>query len=919
MGSAITVDYSGNAYVTGSTNSSNFPLVPIFPIGNPIQGSYGGGSNDAFVTKISADGSSIIYSTYLGGAGEDLGRGIALDADRNAYVVGQTDSSGNFPLQGALQETYGGGPHDAFITKVNTEGSSLLYSTYLGGNGEDRARGIDVDAGDNAYVAGTTSSTNFPTTLTPFQSANLGGEDVFIIKVNTAGTDLVYSTYLGGNGDDIGANLNVDVAGNVFVSGNTDSTNFPILGSYQGTNKGGEDVFITKVNAVGTNLLYSTYLGGSSNDYCVGMDVAPDGSAYVTGWTNSSIDFPLLNSVQGTYGGGSNDSFVSKMSTDGGTLVYSTYLGGSGIDSGIGIALDSLGNAYVTGQTDSTNFPTTPGSFQETDPFTGLDADAFVAKISDPPQRLNYFEVLVGDGGLFVDFDILPGFRSLLTGAQCIYSRRGLYQFDLSADLFTLWDTECRYAVIWNHDFGAVQETDYGSYILTLDFADGTQKVYHRTLENIEVTPVTNVNVTINNDGSADLTWSNTIAGQYYQVRVREDGSGREVCRANIGFSISFAHLTADQLACLQPGMTLAYRWLVRAYDNEWPFYNTFETTEINSTYMPANLVLTTDHSVYDWNGNLALSFDVRPGWRDHIDTVTVTGPATFYYFLDLILDWFDLSTDTRLNMKGWWKELEGEAISYGDYTFNIYFTDSYPAEAYTETLQNVLVTPIDSSTMNETILPDGAITFSWNLPTLTSQLYQVRLRSNDGSKEYYGSSQLSDGTSVTASSWDLRGLEHGRLYQWFVRVYDTGNNTMRESGRKSFRYDPFGIGEILFDKDADGYYSIDSDDTDCDDLDFAIHPGAAEICNGKDDNCNGSIDEGCTTYYQDSDSDGYGNPNVSQTATSQPAGYVTNNTDCNDMNFAINPDAMEMVAMEWMKIVTGLVTIPRWMQMVMV
>jgi hypothetical protein len=324
------------------------------------------------VTKLSPTGNTLVYSTYLGGSGEDQATGIALDSARNAYVVGLTDST-TFPTKNPLQAANAGG-EDAFVTKLSPTGSALVYSTYLGGSLADVGQGIAVDSSGNAYVTGGTLSTNFPT-KNPLQAANAGGEDAFVTKLNPTGSALVYSTYLGGSLDDSGRGIALDSAKNAYVAGGTFSTNFPTKNPLQAANAGGEDAFVTKLNPTGNALIYSTYLGGSGDEECLGIALDSVRNAYVTGNTLSP-NFPTKNPVQAA-NGGLEDAFVTKLSPTGSALVYSTYLGGSLDDVGQGIAVDSSGNAYVTGSTDSTNFPT-KNPFQAA--HAGL-ADAFVTKI----------------------------------------------------------------------------------------------------------------------------------------------------------------------------------------------------------------------------------------------------------------------------------------------------------------------------------------------------------------------------------------------------------------------------------------------------------------------------------------------------------------------------------------------------------
>jgi beta-propeller repeat-containing protein len=388
-GFGIAVDIAGNAYVTGETGSPDFPTTL-----GAFQTAPGFGGNDAFITKLNPTGTVLIYSSYLGGSNSDEGFGVVVDALGNAYVTGTTTST-NFPTSNAFQIAFAGGTRDAFVTKINPAGTGLVYSTYLGGSNSDEGFGIVVDALGNAYVTGTTTSTNFPTS-NAFQIAFAGGtRDAFVTKINPAGTGPVYSTYLGGGGDDSGHSIAVDATGNAYLSGATGSINFPTTpGAFQMTFQGGDgsflppfgflpplDAFATKLNATGSALVYSTYLGGSSDEAGLGIAVDAGGNAYVTGLTDST-NFPTLNAIQSTFAGGDRDAFVTKINPMGTGLVYSTYLGGTGDDVGFGIALDGLPspNAYVTGVTASVNFPTTPGAFQTSN---AGSYDAFVAKIVD--------------------------------------------------------------------------------------------------------------------------------------------------------------------------------------------------------------------------------------------------------------------------------------------------------------------------------------------------------------------------------------------------------------------------------------------------------------------------------------------------------------------------------------------------------
>ena len=342
------------------------------------------------------------YSTYLGGSASgtnETGFGIAVDVSGNAYVTGQTAST-DFPTASPLQAAHGGGSDDLFVTKLNAAGSALLYSTYLGGSGRDEGLSIAVDAAGNAYVTGFTRSTNFPT-ASPFQAAHSGGvNDVFATKLNPDGSALVYSTYLGGTSSEEGTGIAVDVTGNAYVIGSTRSANFPTANPFQATIGSTFDNFVTKLNAAGSALVYSTYLGGTDFETDAAITVDSSGNAYVTG-TTMSTDFPTsfgaFDTTLGTDGsgnGGIADAFVAKFNAAGSALVYSTYLGGSSLDEGLDIAVDAAGNAYVTGSTRSTNFPTA-SPFQVV--FNG-PIDAFVTKLNVAGSALVYSTYLEGAG-----------------------------------------------------------------------------------------------------------------------------------------------------------------------------------------------------------------------------------------------------------------------------------------------------------------------------------------------------------------------------------------------------------------------------------------------------------------------------------------------------------------------------------------
>ena len=350
-GAGIAVDSAGEAWVTGATGSTNFPLV------QPVSSILGGGK-DAFVVKLSASGSNLLFSTYLGGTNYDLGTAIALDPSGNAYVAGDTLSA-NFPnVLGA--QAHLGGKTDAFVTKFLAAGT-LAWSTFLGGSNDDHAGGVAVDANGNAWIAGSTTSADFPV-LGGFQSTLNGGQDAFVAKIQfSTSAELAYSTYLGGSGGGSGwveqANaIAVDSSGAAYVAGVTNSSNFPTTsGAFQTSFSGQQDVFVSKIAAGGSTLVYSTYLGGTSFDWASGIALDASRNAYVTGYT-SSLGFPVANAVQAGFNG-FYDAFVTELNASGNTAVFSTFYGGTGSDLANAIAVDAGGNLFLGGQTASPDFP----------------------------------------------------------------------------------------------------------------------------------------------------------------------------------------------------------------------------------------------------------------------------------------------------------------------------------------------------------------------------------------------------------------------------------------------------------------------------------------------------------------------------------------------------------------------------------
>ncbi len=399
-GQAVAVDTSGNAYITGKTYSNNFPTTL------PGLGFFAEGDADVFVTKLNATGTALIYSSYLGGGDMDSGLAIAVDSLGCAYLTGET-ASDDFPTTPSAFANRPGstGYSDAFAVKLNTAGSALIYSTYLGGSLDDIGQGIAVDKFGQAYIGGVTSSNDFPIYGTPLQLSYGGGySDAFVVKLNNLGTAIPYSTFIGGTQTDAAWAIALDDNGSIYVAGETASSNFPVSGGFQGTFGGGDlDAFVMKIMGASGQAAYATFLGGSKADFARGIAVDASRHAYVTGKT-SSLDFPLANAIQSTYGGGDADAFVAKLSPQGDALSYATFLGGGGSDVGYAITLDGSGNAYATGRT-SGNFPTVKG-IQST--YRGGSSDGFVTRINATGDRIDYSTYL-GGGAADIGYSIVAG------------------------------------------------------------------------------------------------------------------------------------------------------------------------------------------------------------------------------------------------------------------------------------------------------------------------------------------------------------------------------------------------------------------------------------------------------------------------------------------------------------------------------
>jgi len=404
----LIVDSSGSVYIAGWTRSADFPLE------NPYQPSFGGGSwnGDAFVSSLSSSGTSLVYSTYLGGSNDDYGTGLALGSDNTVFLAGSTSSS-DFPTANPYQPSYGGGGMfggDAFVSRLSSTGTSLVYSTYLGGTEDDYSSSISLDSQNRAYLSGSTGS-DYPL-VNPYQATYGGGDsDSFVSSLSSTGTSLVYSTYLGGSNSDQGDAGTLNSDGRYYLAGYTSSTDFPLVNPYQATFSGGtgypSNVFVSSLSPTGTSLVYSTYLGGGY-DYGYSVSLDSRNRAWITG-TTYATDFPTANPYQASRGGGNSDVFISSLSSDGSSLVYSTYLGGNGEEQGNLITIDTGGRAHIAGYTSSTDAFPLVNPYQAT--YGGASSyygDAFLSTLSSTGTSLVYSTYLGGsrdDVGMSVTLD----------------------------------------------------------------------------------------------------------------------------------------------------------------------------------------------------------------------------------------------------------------------------------------------------------------------------------------------------------------------------------------------------------------------------------------------------------------------------------------------------------------------------------
>jgi Beta-propeller repeat len=424
------VDGKGHLYICGNTDSTDFPVTP--GVIQPTEA----GDFDAFVSEVNSDGSGLVYSTFLGGSSADLGIACALDSSGDLHLTGVTGSE-DFPItQGVVQPHFAGGdgsicfgsPCDGYVAKLSPDGARLIYSTYVGGSGDESLGGIQVDQWGDAVVAGSTSSTDFPATPGAFQTKNAGGVDAVVAKLNATASSFVYSTYLGGKGDD-GAGepgLAVDSNGNAYVEGVTNSTRFPTTPrSFQRRYAGNGDFFVTKLDPTGSRLVHSTYLGGSGPEVALnGTTVDASGNAYIVG-TSCSTDFPVTPGAFQTKDAGDGpscfgsitddlaDGTVTELNSTGSALVFSTYLGGKGLEELGGGQTDASGHVFVGGVSSSIDYPVTPDAFQRTNHGGPDRFDGTITELASDGSRLIFSTYWGGTGDDLTEAGALDGSGNL--------------------------------------------------------------------------------------------------------------------------------------------------------------------------------------------------------------------------------------------------------------------------------------------------------------------------------------------------------------------------------------------------------------------------------------------------------------------------------------------------------------------------
>ncbi len=709
---AIAVDSSGDSYVTGQANSTDFPITS-----GAFQTVDYAGLSSAFVTKLNSTGTALLYSTYLGY--DAFGYGIAVDGSGDAYVTGST-SADSYPVTAGAFQTKNNNSAtnqtNAFITRLNSTGSALLYSTYLGGSGDqyvgDWGTAIAVDSSGDAYVTGLAVSDNFPVTAGAFQTVNKsssnGQANAFVAKFNSTGTALVYSTYLGGSATDEGNGIAVDGSGDAYVTGLATSTNFPVTaGAFQVAVNGSQgNAFVSKLNPAGTQLVYSTYLGGSgaSGLYFDGLSVtdagaaiAVDGSgyAYVTGFSTSA-HFPVTTGafqVLNNSAGGSN-AFVTKVNLDGTALVYSTYLGGSSPlvaneygnnagDLSNGIAVDASGDAYITGQAYSTNFPVTPGAFQTANKAGAGFTNAFVVKLNPTGSALLYSTYL-GGAGRTVDSvsygDVGNGIAVDGSGGAYVTGQAGSASFPITTGAYQQA----------NQANGSTPDTN--AFVAKLDLNAGTPPTVTVTPSSSSITTAEALTVTVYVGGPSGYpipTGSVTLTGGGYTSEATALTSGSTTIDVPAG---SLATGTDPLTATYTPDSSSS-----SVYDSSTGTYSVTVTTPAKTT---PTVAVTPSASSITTAQALTVTVAVNGGTGNPTPTGSVTLASGSY------------SAQQALATGSATFSLAAGALPAGSDTLAATYTPgASSANMYTTATKSATVTvttPIGTSTSTMTVTPSA-------------------------------------------------------------------------------------------------------------------------------------------------------------------------------------------------------------------
>ena len=498
---SLGLDVGGNISVAGRTYSMDFPVTP-----GAYDATYGG-LGDSFLARISATGGILVYSTYLGGSNNDEVYSLALDVAGNATVAGRTYST-DFPATPGAYDTTYDGAEDAFVSKLDVSGGALVYATFLGGSGTDRASTLVLDGSGGAIIAGFTGSTDFPATPGAYDATYNGGWDAFVAKLNASGGTLIYATFLGGNSLDDAQSLALDPAGNVYMAGYTWSIDFPATpGAYDTTLNGNADTFVAELDAAGNAMKFATLIGGSWGDYVKALAIDATGDVYIAGFTNST-DFPTTPDAYDATSNGNGDAFVAKVEAAGSILANGSYLGGSEFDGAYSLALDPAGNIYVAGVTGSPDFPATPGAYDAT---LGGIQDAFVTKLNLSPDGTPPVVVITSPaGGTWFKTDEVQIFGSASDAGW------GLGRVEISCDAGAAWAT-------------ATGTSSWG-YLCT-SLAEGVHVVHARAfdlngLESIHDTVTVNVDLTPPSPPA--LTRADLAGGAFEDLRLTWDPSPEE-------------------------------------------------------------------------------------------------------------------------------------------------------------------------------------------------------------------------------------------------------------------------------------------------------------------------------------------------------------------------------------------------------